>query len=320
MSRPIRGCTVPRPMQAWPDQRSAADGTRGHCMDEWRWLTEADLGRASNEDELFKQLTLRANILLILQFLKRELGHTVIGNLIGSVPSRFNTPTPGMDLMSQDLYSQTQSRLEHNGDSRRRGGRKGRKVEEEGQAVHQNDCGATRADAGAAGEAEGVQGVRERVQQTHVGSRRRARHLSARYKLLNTATPDPVDSPKHVVDGNVDHDDHLGLHPAHHTRAVLLFPRQADRPLHGGYTPTTADNAAFVFFIQFAALALENLFLAVRAAIALSTASAQIDTEFGAIKLKVGFILIFDDIIGLKMQQSIYLRSEAYPSISTHPY
>ncbi|KAK2940001.1 hypothetical protein BLNAU_19802 [Blattamonas nauphoetae] len=25
--------------------------------------------------------------------------------------SRFNTPTPGMDLMSQDLYSQTQSRL-----------------------------------------------------------------------------------------------------------------------------------------------------------------------------------------------------------------
>ncbi|KAK2940180.1 hypothetical protein BLNAU_24909 [Blattamonas nauphoetae] len=41
-----------------------------------------------------------------------------------------------------------------------------------------------------------------------------------------------------------------------------------------------------------------------------ATASAQIDTEFGAIKLKVGFILIFDDIIGLKMQQSIYLRSE----------
>ncbi|KAK2940082.1 hypothetical protein BLNAU_25008 [Blattamonas nauphoetae] len=227
-----------------------------------------------------------------------------------------------------------------------------RKVEEEGQAVHQNDCGATRADAGAAGEAEGVQeyeneynkrmsevefeqskGKYDYVQQSPSSLRsrplvprgshqRRARHpLRAVQAAQHKATPDPVDSPKHVVDGNVDHDDHLGLHPAHHTRAVLLFPRQADRPLHGGYTPTTADNAAFVFFIQFlAALALENLFLAVRAAIALSTASAQIDTEFGAIKLKVGFILIFDDIIGLKMQQSIYLRSEAYPSISTHPY
>ncbi|KAK2963603.1 hypothetical protein BLNAU_1168 [Blattamonas nauphoetae] len=319
------------------------------------WLTEADLGRASNEDELFKQLTLRANILLILQSVlcgdehKHDTTNGRRGRCeeLGRRPVALQHPTPGMDLMSQDLYSQTQSRLNTMGrqpDDVRGPEGEERKVEEEGQAVHQNDCGATRADAGAAGEAEGVQEYEneynKRMSEVEFeqskastitcsnrllhsdlaplvprGShQRRARHpLRAVQAAQHKATPDPVDSPKHVVDGNVDHDDHLGLHPAHHTRAVLLFPRQADRPLHGRLHSNHCDNAAFVFFIQFlAALALENLFLAVRAAIALSVncICSNRRAEFRAIKLKVGFILIFDDIIGLKMQQSIYLRSE----------
>ncbi|KAK2959848.1 hypothetical protein BLNAU_5045 [Blattamonas nauphoetae] len=246
--------------------------------------------------------------------------------------SRFNTPTPGMDLMSQDL------------------GRK--KVEEEGQAVHQNDCGATRADAGAAGEAEGVQEYeneynkrmsevefeqsKEQVRLRAAVSGQAELHpadrlhsdlalsslvalisgvldtLSARYKLLNTKQhPIPSTRPNTSwMETSITTIIWASI-PLTTLELYYCFRAKLTDLFTGGYTPTTADNAAFVFFIQFlAALALENLFLAVRAAIALSTASAQIDTEFGAIKLKVGFILIFDDIIGLKMQQSIYLRSE----------
>ncbi|KAK2940002.1 hypothetical protein BLNAU_25092 [Blattamonas nauphoetae] len=160
--------------------------------------------------------------------------------------------------------------------------------------------------------------------------------LSARYKLLNTKQhPIPSTRPNTSwMETSITTIIWASI-PLTTLELYYCFRAKLTDLFTGGYTPTTADNAAFVFFIQFlAALALENLFLAVRAAIALSTASAQIDTEFGAIKLKVGFILIFDDIIGLKMQQSIYLRSEGltyqmesekelpipYPSISTHPY
>ncbi|KAK2940614.1 hypothetical protein BLNAU_19803 [Blattamonas nauphoetae] len=126
--------------------------------------------------------------------------------------------------------------------------------------------------------------------------------LSARYKLLNTKQhPIPSTRPNTSwMETSITTIIWASI-PLTTLELYYCFRAKLTDLFTGGYTPTTATTQ-------------------LRAAIALSTASAQIDTEFGAIKLKVGFILIFDDIIGLKMQQSIYLRSEAYPSISTHPY
>ncbi|KAK2941853.1 hypothetical protein BLNAU_4712 [Blattamonas nauphoetae] len=140
--------------------------------------------------------------------------------------------------------------------------------------------------------------------------------LSARYKLLNTKQhPIPSTRPNTSwMETSITTIIWASI-PLTTLELYYCFRAKLTDLFTGGYTPTTATTQ-------------------LRAAIALSTASAQIDTEFGAIKLKVGFILIFDDIIGLKMQQSIYLRSEGltyqmesekelpipYPSISTHPY
>ncbi|KAK2952358.1 hypothetical protein BLNAU_12768 [Blattamonas nauphoetae] len=274
------------------------------------------------------------------------LGHTVIGNLIGSVPveetstnttlrteeegavknldddqSRFNTPTPGMDLMSQDLYSQTQSRLNtmETADDVR-GGREERKVEEEGQAVHQNDCGATRADAGAAGEAEGVQEYEneynKRMSEVEFEQSKGKydyvqQYLDKLNYILQIAffTPiSPLSSLVALISGVLDTLSarykllNTKQHPIPSTRPNTSWMETSITTII--WPPSRSPHSSFSCCVGTGELVSGS------PCGDCATASAQIDTEFGAIKLKVGFILIFDDIIGLKMQQSIYLRSE----------
>ncbi|KAK2940564.1 hypothetical protein BLNAU_22371 [Blattamonas nauphoetae] len=99
--------------------------------------------------------------------------------------------------------------------------------------------------------------------------------LSARYKLLNTKQhPIPSTRPNTSwMETSITTIIWASI-PLTTLELYYCFRAKLTDLFTGGYTPTTADNAAFVFFIQFlAALALENLFLAVRAAIALSVSA-----------------------------------------------